>query len=304
MSASIPPQPEVHPAETRVIVVGNEKGGSGKTTAAMHLIVALLRSGFKTGAMDLDVRQKSLTRYVENRKNFSVAKGLDFEDLPTPEMQVAPYSDLDSRSDARKIEQDGFLAALQKFSHCHFVVIDCPGANTHLSRLAHTYADTIVTPMNDSFVDFDLLARLDPDTSELLGPSLYSEMVWNARQQRKLATEGTGEEGTIDWVVMRNRMGAANAKNKKAVGEKLEAFSKHMGFRLCRGFGERVVYREMFPNGLTLLDMGTKAMKRKASSMSQVAARQEIRHFVGSLNLPALTPAAQPVPREKASSAA
>ena len=285
MSMSKPNSGPPNTVETRVIIVGNEKGGSGKTTAAMHLIIALLRSGFKTGAIDLDVRQKSLTRYLENRQNFAVAKKLTIEDLPMPELRVAPHSEHDSRAEAMKIEQQGFAATLQKFASCDFVVVDCPGANTHLSRLAHAYADIIVTPMNDSFVDFDLLARLDPDTAELLGPSVYSQMVWQARQQRKLATEGTGENNTIDWVVMRNRMGAANAKNKKRVGEKLDEFSKRMGFRLCRGFGERVIYREMFPDGLTLLDMGTKAMRRRATTMSHVAARQEIRHFVSSLNL-------------------
>ena len=123
-------------------------------------------------------------------------------------------------------------------------MIDCPGADTHLSRLAHAHADTIVTPLNDSFVDFDLLARLDPASGDVKGPSVYSEMVWDARKQR--ATSGVA--GGIDWIVMRNRLSATRANNKKHMGKKLEDLSARIGFRLARGFGDRVIYRELFPN--------------------------------------------------------
>ena len=48
-----------------VIVVGNEKGGSGKTTLAMHVAIALLKAGQSVGIVDLDSNQHGLTRYVE-----------------------------------------------------------------------------------------------------------------------------------------------------------------------------------------------------------------------------------------------
>ena len=267
--------------ETRVIVVGNEKGGSGKTTAAMHLIVALMKSGFKTGAMDLDIRQKSLSRYLENRAKWAIQRELGLDTLPIPLILQAPFCNDDSRESAYQKETEGFQQALMKYRACDFLVIDCPGADTHLSRLAHAHADTIVTPMNDSFVDFDLLARINPDTGEIDGPSLYAEMVWEARQLRARA----GVMGGIDWVVMRNRMGAANAKNKKRVGEKLDDLSSRIGFRLAKGLGERVIYRELFPMGLTLLDLGTPGIPTRLSSMSHVTARQEIRRFLSALKL-------------------
>ena len=162
------------------------------------------------------------------------------------------------------------------------MVIDCPGANTHLSRLAHLHADTIVTPLNDSFVDFDLLARIDPETGKVTGPSLYSEMVWTARKQRAM----TGVPGGIDWVVMRNRLSSTRARNKKTMGDKLEELSSRIGFRLARGFGDRVIYRELFPIGLTLLDLGGVDSPVRLSTMSHVTARLEIRSLVASLNLP------------------
>lgn len=266
---------------THVIVLGNEKGGSGKSTTAMHLIVALLKSGARVGAVDLDLRQGSLTRYMENRKKFMEVKG---KELVLPVVAQVQPSSLDSRSESQAAETENLKTALASLEGCDFAVIDCPGANTHLSRLAHLHADTIVTPLNDSFVDFDLLARIDPETGRVTGPSLYSEMVWTARKQRAMM----GMRDGIDWVVMRNRVSATRARNKKSMGDKLEELSSRIGFRLARGFGDRVIYRELFPIGLTLLDLGGVDSPVKLSTMSHVTARLEIRSLVASLKLPAL----------------
>ncbi len=266
---------------THVIVLGNEKGGSGKTTTAMHVIVALLKSGGRVGAIDLDLRQRSLTRYFENRRKFCE---LSNKELAFPAMQQVEACSDDSREESKKRETENLQAGLSAMEGCDYVVIDCPGANTHLSRLAHIHADTIITPLNDSFVDFDLLARIDPETGRITGPSLYSEMVWEARKNRAM----TGVAGSIDWVVLRNRLSATRANNKKYMGEKLDDLSARIGFRLARGFGDRVIYRELFPLGLTLLDLGGKGSPIRLSTMSHVTARLEIRTLVASLNLPAI----------------
>ena len=266
---------------THVIVLGNEKGGSGKTTTAMHVIVALLKGGGRVGAIDLDLRQRSLTRYFENRRKFCE---LSNKELLFPVMAKVEACSVDSREESKQRETEYLQAALSGMEGCDFVVIDCPGANTHLSRLAHIHADTIITPLNDSFVDFDLLARIDPETGRITGPSLYSEMVWEARKLRAM----TGAAGSIDWVVLRNRLSATKANNKKYMGEKLDDLSARIGFRLARGFGDRVIYRELFPLGLTLLDLGGKGSPVRLSTMSHVTARLEIRTLVASLNLPAI----------------
>lgn len=264
---------------THVIVLGNEKGGSGKSTAAMHIIVALLKSGKKVAAIDLDMRQRSLTRYLENRRNFAESKDVE---MAFPELPIVDPSSIDSRDESRRKETEDFTGTLSELGHCDFVVIDCPGADTHLSRTAHAHADSIVTPLNDSFVDFDLLAKLDPESREVTGPSLYSEMVWEARKRRALS----GVPGGIDWVVMRNRLSANRANNKRIMGKKLEDLSARIGFRLARGFGDRVIYRELFPMGLTLLDLGGPEAPIRLSTMSHVTARLEIRSLIATLNLP------------------
>lgn len=260
-----------------IIVVGNEKGGSGKSTTCMHVATALARSGFRVGALDLDLRQKSFGRYIENRRAFLGRVGLtlptpDYRDLPeVDEATLAPGENpFDQRLSAA-------VAALEPVSD--FIIIDCPGSHTRLSQVAHSLADTLITPLNDSFVDFDLLARIDPETSKVTGPSIYSEMVWNARQLR--AQAGLKP---IDWIVLRNRLGAQQMHNKKKVGAALEELSRRIGFRVAPGFSERVIFRELFPRGLTLLDLKDTGVDQL--NISNVAARQEVRDLMAELRLP------------------
>jgi chromosome partitioning protein len=260
-----------------IIVVGNEKGGSGKSTTCMHVATALARSGFRVGAMDLDLRQRTFGRYVENRVAFAAKAAMP---LPTPDMRLLPEVDaaaLQPGENSYDHRLSAAVAALDPVSD--FIVIDCPGSHTRLSQLAHSLADTLITPMNDSFVDFDLLARIDPETGKIKGPSIYSEMVWQARQLR--AQAGLKP---IDWIVLRNRLGVQQMHNKKKVGKALEDLSRRIGFRVAPGFSERVIFRELFPRGLTLLDL--KDVGVDQLNLSNVAARQELRDLMRALALP------------------
>jgi len=260
-----------------IIVLGNEKGGSGKSTTAMHVTTALLRQGAAVGAIDLDLRQQSLFAYIRNREAFVTREGIT---LPLPKMHELSFSEADSLADAQAEEEARFGEALQTLdASCEFIVIDCPGAHTRYAQMAHSTADTLITPMNDSLVDLNLLAKMDPGTGKVAGPSIYAEMVWSARQLR--AAAGLKP---IDWVVLRNRMGTVDAHNKRRVGGALTELAKRIGFRLVPGFTERVVFRELFLQGLTLLDLGDTGAGRL--TLSNVAARQELRDLMRALNLP------------------
>jgi len=264
------------------IVLGNEKGGSGKSTTAMHIVSSLLYQDQRVGVIDLDGRQSTLNRYVQNRFHFIEESGTD---LPVPVSHVVEKSELRDLDAAEADEKQRFEAAyMSMIDSCDVVIIDCPGSDSFLSRLAHTAADTIVTPVNDSFVDLDLLARIDADSLEILGPSLYAERVWNARQ-RRMSTDGS----SIDWVVLRNRLGNLNARNKAKVDGVLEKLAKRIGFRYVPGLSERVIYRELFLKGLTLMDLrAVGGVDGKGMTMSQIAARQEMRDLLMALNLPML----------------
>ncbi len=262
-----------------IIVVGNEKGGAGKSTVSMHIATALARMGKKISALDLDLRQRSFARYVENREAFIKTSNIE---LASPAVHELPEIDPNSLKPGENIYDHRLSAAVASLEPDNeFILIDCPGSHTRLSQVAHSLADTLITPLNDSFVDFDLLARTDPTGQRVLGPSVYSEMVWNARQLRSQAGLSP-----IDWIVVRNRVGTQRMVNKEKMERALKMLSKRIGFRIAPGFSERVVFRELFPRGLTLLDL--KDIGVKQLNISNVAARQELRDLVKAVDLPGI----------------
>lgn len=267
-------------AHGHILVIGNEKGGSGKTTTSMHLIVALLRLGFKVGSMDIDARQRSLSRYIENRKSTMAAENTT---LPLPAHVVINRSPFETNVQAEADERERFTRALARLlANCDFVVIDSPGSDTYLSRLAHSYANTVITPVNDSFVDLDVLASVDGISMKIIKPSIYSEMLWEQKLQR-----AKRDSGTIDWVVMRNRLSNIDARNKRMITKVMEDLTRRLGCRIAPGFSERVIFRELFLLGLTVLDV-VETNKAGTLSMSHLAARQEVRDLLKSLRISAI----------------
>lgn len=263
--------------KTYIIVVGNEKGGSGKSTSAMHIVVSLLERGYTTAIIDLDARQKSLARYIENRQTYADQHNLK---LTMPDIYILDCAKDGTVAEMEQQDEVNFSALMSDLrAKSDYIVIDCPGSDSYLSRLAHMSADTLITPVNDSFVDIDLLAIVNPDTYQVEKLSLYSEMVWEARKLRAMK-----DRGTIDWIVMRNRTSSLDAKNTRRVHDVLTQLQKRVAFRYISGFGERVIYRELFPKGLTLVDFRNN--NREKMTMSHVAARQEIRRLMDELKLP------------------
>jgi chromosome partitioning protein len=256
--------------------VGNEKGGSGKTTVAVHLAVGLARHGMRVAAVDLDIRQRSCARYFENRAAWCAREGVT---LAMPEILAFATSNRDWE-DERAQDESKRLAQLlaEKSREYDCIVIDTPGSDTDLSRQAHAAAETLITPMNDSFVDFDVLARIDPVDFSVQRPSVYSEFVWDCRKARLQA-----RKPALDWVVLRNRVSATEARNKRRIAGTLEALSRRIGFRIAPAFGDRVIFRELFPWGLTVLDL-PQARLDVSLSMSHVAGKQEVRQLLQSLS--------------------
>ncbi|QDL97840.1 division plane positioning ATPase MipZ [Rhodopseudomonas palustris] len=263
----------------RVIVLGNEKGGSGKSTLALHIAVALLKAGQRVATIDLDCRQRSFTRYVANRSAWSEHAGLDLE---LPRHCCLSLGETMQVADNEAAEFQQFADAVAAVEHDHdFIVIDTPGSDSYLMRLAHSMADTLVTPINDSFLDFDVLGTVDPTTFEVTGESHYAAMVIDARRRRRQL-----DGSDTDWIVVRNRLSTLGSRNNRVVAAGLKELAMRIGFRPLDGFAERVVYREFFPRGLTALDQLDETTLGTRPSMGHVTAREEVTDLLRRLKLP------------------
>lgn len=262
-----------------VVVLGNEKGGSGKSTTALHIAVALLNAGQRVATIDLDCRQKSFTHYVENRQAWARRTHLHLE---IPHHCCIKLGETMQIADNESSEFEQFMAAVSSVERSFdFIVIDTPGSDSYLMRLAHSMADTLVTPINDSFLDFDVLGTVDATNYSVTGESHYAKMVRDARRKRRQL-----DGASTDWIVVRNRLSMLGSRNKQLVANGLKDLSLRLGFRAIDGFAERVVYREFFPRGLTALDDLNEATLGTRPSMGHVTAREEVTGLLRQLKLP------------------
>lgn len=268
--------PETH---AHLIVFGNEKGGTGKSTLAMHVVASLTGRGYNVVVVDLDHRQQTITRYIENRVAYVSRHQLELVSPVSTTLRPSPSRD---KFSAEQEDRQNFSALIRSLTLSYDVIIvDCPGHDTPLARLAYIVADTLITPLNDSFIDLDLLGKVDPDSFAVSGVSHFSELIWESRKQHGLLPGAR----PLDWVVTRNRLSSLDARNKRQVDQALRALAKRAAFRYLPGLSERVVYRELFPKGLTLVDFIVAHGKSKLT-LSHVAARHEMRELMNGLKLP------------------
>lgn len=259
---------KLRPEQAHRIVFANEKGGTGKSTTAVHIAVALSYLGARVASIDLDPRQRTMHRYIENRLTTLEKRGLT---LPTPDCEVF-----------RGQSTGDLLAMIRRLeANCDFLIIDNPGRDDPYARIAVEHADTLVTPMNDSFVDFDLIGQVDAETFKVKKLSFFAELIWEARMKRSRITIEQ-QRPEMDWIVVRNRTGHVEARNQARLQKALTEMAKRVGFRVTQGLSERVIYRELFPSGLTLLDKGHLG----ELGTSHLIARQELRSLVKALSLP------------------
>ena len=271
--------PELRAAH--VIVVANEKGGSGKSTLSIHLSVALLKAGYRVATIDLDVRQRTLTRFFENRASWAKTAPWKVE---LPRHFAPDRAESANVADNETAEFGIFAEAIGEVEHDYeFVVIDTPASDSYLMRLAHSLADTLISPMNDSFIDMDVLSRVHHDRSQRGQVSQYAELVLEARRKRRLV-----DNGLIDWVLVRNRVAALHSNNARQVDQALRKLAVELQFRVTEGLHDRVIFRELFPLGLTALDPLEEA--NHTLTPSQQTARREVAGLVDHLRLPARAP--------------
>jgi len=263
-------------SSTRVIVVANEKGGSGKSTIAMHLAIALIKSGQRVATIDLDARQKTFTHFIDNRRIW--ARQID-RDLEIPEhfgFGKVHYPTAQDEAAGCRALTDAIDALGRR---CGVIVIDTPGHDNYLMRWAHSLANILITPLNDSFVDLDVLGTVDPRTFEVGGTSHYAQMVQATRRQRH------PDQASMTWIVLRNRLSTLSSRNHVLVGKGLQELSRWLDFRFVEGLAERMIFRELYPRGLTAVDDIDDITLGTRPTMSHVTARLEMQSLLGSILL-------------------
>jgi len=287
-----------------VVVVGNQKGGSGKSTLAIHIIAALLKAGRRVASFDLDLNQLTLTRYLSNRREWGREHALKL-DLPDHYLltEEGPYDgtgrgvDLTrfisrlkkmGRARNRDFADDSaahlkqFISQLKRVERARkydLIVIDTPGGVQHLSLIAHGMADTLITPINDSLVDLDVLVAIERSHPKPQ-PSAYAKTVQRALEaRRKVSGRAT------DWIVVRNRMELLRSSNQRRVSQVLNVVQQMLGFRIARGLLERPVYREFFAAGLTVLDPVDDLQNAAESASPKLVARLEVEKLIREVGL-------------------
>jgi chromosome partitioning protein len=253
------PRPHGH-----VIVFANEKGGVGKSTLAFHTALALCDAGKKVAVIDLDAGQATLSGALTNRE--ATCRLLKIG-LPTP--RFVALSQPSGASLSQEIARIG--------SDCQFILIDVAGSDSPIGRRAIAMADTLVTPVNNSFADIALLGHFDAISMKLKRLGRFARLVngiAEARADRRMPT--------ADWIVLPNRIRRCGSSNESSINLALVKLAKRAGFRLGQGFGDRVAYRELFLFGLTHLDL------KRIPNLGRVkaSAKLEIEQLLSDLRLP------------------
>lgn len=251
--------------DAHVIAIANEKGGVGKSTMAFQIAIALANRGQRVVAIDCDPNQRSLERALLNRSASARQLRADF---PTPRHCVLRQpTGAQLFQEIQRLDRDADV-----------IVIDTAGADSPILRRAIAVADTLVTPINGSFVDIDMLAQIDPQRGTMRRKGHFAQLVCTIREAR----ERRGMD-RLDWVVVKNRVRLAEARQQDMVDATLARLAKRLDFRLLSPLRERVAFRQLALYGLTHADM----KRIEDAPVRDGRAHREVQQMIAELDLPA-----------------
>jgi chromosome partitioning protein len=244
----------------------------------MHLAVGLIKAGRRVATLDIDFEGRTLSQYIHNRLGFAQANELA---LDTP----AHYRVTDALSNTKSGETEtaeiNFISsAIAAAESDHdFIIIDTPSVLTKSNLFAHALADTVISPINDSFLDLDAIVPSTEMTQEI-ARSAYTAAIHRAREARELVTSRT-----IEWLVIPNRVfSSLDTRNERTIRMAIEEASLRLGFRIAPGIAELLVYRQLFPKGLTAFDPMEESLLGVKPGISHVLARQDLRQLTSLVN--------------------
>lgn len=232
----------------RIIVFSNLKGGTGKSTTALSVIVGLLRQGKSVASLDLDMDQEALSRYLFNRTRFAKLTKLR---IGMPDHHRFTQIDPGGNGAELSTRLDKLSELIDKLvAENDYLVIDCPSLDNPLTRAVTARADVLTSPVNESFLDIDVIGEVrgSPPTVTRVGP--FAEIIGAEMQRRR-------EEGIapLEWIVVRNRRNPSATRHTAAIGTVLDELARNLSFRVTDGFVDRLIFRELFLVGLSILDL-------------------------------------------------
>jgi chromosome partitioning protein len=237
-------------SSTKIIVIGNTKGGVGKSSVAILLSIALLYKGYKVALLDTDSKQGSSYKYINNRKNYISESSID---LPCPAFHLLSqeFDFLEINDNISETsEEKAFKKIIDGFVGFHFLIIDTPGNDCFVLRNSIKNANILISPVTESFFDISALFwKVFNEEKEEYIPSDYVKFIWNERKKKIV------EKKNLSWVVMLNRVSNIQTSNKKITQSLVNEFSKTLGFSVIKGLYERNIFKELFEKGLTVLDL-------------------------------------------------
>lgn len=224
-------------AHAPIILFANEKGGVGKTTLVFNTAIDLCNRGYRVLAIDLDFRQRSLARAIENRMASNRCLGLD---LPVPKVCV-----LQQPSGPMLVQELNRLG-----SDRDVILIDAPGHDSPVARRAMALAQTIVTPINPSFFDLDVLGHFDPVSLKFRKPGPFAQAILDIRAEQMRRNLLPAR-----WIIAKNRIRGAERSHNKRIEPMLAQLSDQLGLTIAEGLTERVAYRSLLQYGFTISDI-------------------------------------------------